>query len=167
MLCCLTVKKVQQCYITAEIHQHCYQRMKSFQFGCVKNRITQAFNISGLSVSLARFMKHYYAVVIFFFLFWPGRRPWHIENCENDQLRSVFSPENMHSVASLCCMTQKKHLLECGRNREAAECVFSTYFPQQKYRNHFLIFHFSLSHSKYCSVLPFHKTWNTTYEINL
>lgn len=51
----------------------------------------------------------------------------------------------MHSVASLWCMSQKKHLLKCGWNREADMRLSSAYSVQYKYHNHLL-------HSEYCSI---------------
>ncbi len=62
MLCCLAVKGVQQCYVTRETHQQCYQKTKSSQFGHVEGAESRR-NLMFSDSFLAGFMTHYYAVV--------------------------------------------------------------------------------------------------------
>lgn len=72
---------------------------------------------------LAGFVKRYYAVVSLPHI---CRRWLHRKACENDQRCFVFfvvfflsflkKKKNMHSVASLWCVTQIRHLLKRGWN---------------------------------------------------
>lgn len=71
---------------------------------------------------LAGFVKRYYAVVSLPHI---CRRWLHRKACENDQRCFVFfvfffvfseEKKNMHSVASLWCVTQIRHLLKRGWN---------------------------------------------------
>lgn len=69
-------------------------------------------------------MRHYYAVVCLPHISAGGGGIKRIVKMTNDALCfCLFWRKNMHSVASLWCVTQKKkHLLKCGWNREAT-CV--------------------------------------------
>lgn len=65
---------------------------------------------------------------------------------------SLLWRENRHSVASLWCVTQKKHLLKMWVEQRGDT-------QQHKYHNH-------LSYSEYCLIQPFHRTGNTTHSIS-
>lgn len=120
MLCCLTVKEVQRCCITAKKkekrkknHQQCEKKQSHLSFGAGSRRHSLFLDEFTKRCSAAvcfptylqeagaprRFAKVTDAARVFFLFFFPG--------------------ECAHGASSPRYVTQKEHLTRCGRNREA------------------------------------------------
>lgn len=145
MLFCLAVKEVQRCCVTAEIHQQCQQKTNSYQLG--RSEETQSSRHLVFPDSLFFWLRLRKIITQLFVS--------HVSAGGGSIERLVTSYSLRKHAQCGVIVTQKKHLLECGWNWEEDMYNHSVH----KCHNH-------LSHSEYLSILPFHRTRNTTHEIS-
>lgn len=154
MLCCLTVKEVEQCCITGWIHQRHDQKTKN-HLGLNAKEETETS--SSLMFS---------DCVFFWLLLW---------NIITQLFVSHMSAGGSGGAQRIVKMTDSALCFSSFLDRErhhgawvrwsicwnvgGTERQFSAYSVQLKYHNH-------SSHSEYCLIQPFHRTGNTTREIS-
>lgn len=153
MLCCLTVKEVQQCYVTAEIHQQCYQKMKSFSAWLYEQ--TESCRHLMFPDSLFLWLKLWNILTqlsaSYIFLGRGG-----IERMLKMTSYDLVFLERRHAQCGVIMVSDSEAFVEMWVE-EADMRTSSAYSVQRKYHNH-------LSHSEYC-IPHFHRTGNSTPEI--